>query len=338
MAHQFSIKQIASQAGVSTATVDRVLNGRAGVKSQTVLQVRYAISELEAQSAQLYMAGRKLMIDVVMDAPERFSTAVRQALESELPRLEPAVFRARFDLNEKWRTTACAEALERIRRRGSHGVILKAADDDVIVEAVSALRAEGIPVVTLVTDLPLSERIAYVGLNNRAAGSTAAYLLSSWLHRPEDSIMVVVSNDSFRGEEEREMGFRAAIRHLAPDRNVHYISQSDGLDETTEHLVLELLNRDPAVTGIYSIGGGNNGVVSAYRQAGMVPVAFVGHDLVPENVELLKRGTLNAVIHHDLRIDMHTCCIALMQFHGLMKGHVRPGASKIEVITPYSLP
>jgi len=338
MGHQFSIKQIAAQAGVSTATVDRVLNGRTGVKNQTVSQVRYAISELEAQSAQLYMAGRKLMIDVVMDAPERFSTAVRQALESELPRLEPAVIRARFDLHEKWQPYACAEALERIRRRGSHGVILKAADDEVVGEAVSALRADGIPVVTLVTDLPLSERIAYVGLNNRAAGSTAAYLLSSWLHRAEDSIMVIVSNDSFRGEEEREMGFRTTIRHLAPDRNIHYISQSDGLDGTTEHLVLELLNRDPTVTGVYSIGGGNKGVISAYRQAGKVPVAFIGHDLVPENVQLLKQGNLNAVIHHDLRTDMHTCCIALMQFHGLVQGHVRLGSSKIEVITPYSLP
>lgn len=336
--HQFSIRQIASQAGVSTATVDRVLHGREGVKKQTVLQVRNAVRELEAQSAQLYMAGRKLLIDVVMDAPERFSTAVRQALETELPRLEPAVFRARFDLHEKWQAAACAEALERIRKRGSHGVILKAADDEAIVAAVSALRAAGIPVVTLVTDLPLSERIAYVGMNNRAAGATAAYLLSSWLHRPEDSIMVVVSNDSFRGEEEREMGFRAAIRQLAPDRNVHYISQSDGLDETTEQLVLELLDRDPAVTAVYSIGGGNNGVVAAYRHAGRTPVAVVGHDLVPENVELLKQGNLNAVIHHDLGTDMRTCCLAFMQFHGLVKGPVRPGASRIEVITPYSLP
>lgn len=150
--------------------------------------------------------------------------------------------------------------------------------------------------------------------------------------------MVIVSNDSFRGEEEREMGFRAAIRHLAPDRNVHYMSQSDGLDETTEHLVLELLNRDRTVTGIYSIGGGNNGVVSAYRQAGRAPVAFIGHDLVPENVQLLKQGNLNAVIHHDLRLDLRNCCMTLMHFHGLVKGQVRPAASRIEVITPYSLP
>ena len=79
-------------------------------------------------------------------------------------------------------------------------------------------------------------------------------------------------------------------------------------------------------------------VILGSHQTGKVPVAFVGHDLVPENVELLKQGKLSAVIHHDLRIDMHTCCIALMQFHGLVKGHLRPGASKIEVITPYSLP
>ena len=42
------------------------------------------------------------------------------------------------------------------------------------------LAATGIPVVTFVTDLPFSRRVAYVGLDNRAAGATAAYLVTQW--------------------------------------------------------------------------------------------------------------------------------------------------------------
>ena len=76
--------------------------------------------------------------------------------------------------------TGRSESLAAIARRGSDGVILKAPDDPRVAEAVDALASTGIPVVTFVTDLPFSRRVAYVGLDNRSAGATAAYLVSQW--------------------------------------------------------------------------------------------------------------------------------------------------------------
>src|SRR5579872_5801479 len=64
MSHPFLIKEIALQAGVSDATVDRVLNKRPGVRRHTIQRVRRAIKELEGQSEQSSMAGRKFVIDV----------------------------------------------------------------------------------------------------------------------------------------------------------------------------------------------------------------------------------------------------------------------------------
>ena len=53
MAQRFTVKQIAAQAGISTATVDRVLNRRPGVHAQTRLRVDHAIAELEQESLSL---------------------------------------------------------------------------------------------------------------------------------------------------------------------------------------------------------------------------------------------------------------------------------------------
>lgn len=69
----------------------------------------------------------------------------------------------------------------------------------------SELVAAGIPVVTLVTDLPTSPRSAYVGIDNRAAGAMAAYLTEQWMGERPDNVLVTLSSGSFRGEEEREM-------------------------------------------------------------------------------------------------------------------------------------
>ena len=100
MAHPFRIREIAQQAGLSEATVDRVLHERPGVRASTVVEVHQAITDLERQRTQVRIGRRAFLIDLVMDAPERFSSAVRKALESELPTLRPAVIRSRFHLRE----------------------------------------------------------------------------------------------------------------------------------------------------------------------------------------------------------------------------------------------
>ena len=43
MAHTFTVREIARQAGVSDATVDRVLHNRPGVRAATAGQVKRAI-------------------------------------------------------------------------------------------------------------------------------------------------------------------------------------------------------------------------------------------------------------------------------------------------------
>jgi LacI family transcriptional regulator len=203
MSRAFLIKEIAVQAGLSAATVDRVVNGRSGVRVLTQQRVAEAIRELEAQSRQRALTGRKFIIDLVMEAPARFTKEVRGALEAELPTLEPAVFRSRFHLWEVLPAAAMVQALDRIRETGSHGVILKAPDVPEVVAAVDRLVQARIPVVTIATDLPHSHRRAYVGIDNRAAGETAAYLIGAWLGTLRARVLVTLSSNRFRGGSSR---------------------------------------------------------------------------------------------------------------------------------------
>src|SRR3954467_2954447 len=203
MVHPYPIREIARQSGLSEATVDRVLNKRPGVRASTAANVAQAIADLDRQRSQLRLTGRTFIVDLVMQTPDRFSAAVKAALELELPTLRPAVVRSRFDFREKARPGEVVRPLADSRHRGSMGVILKAPDDPEISEAIGRLHDAGIPVVTLVTDIPLSQRVAYVGIDNRAAGATAAYLMDQWL-TAQDAILMALSRSAFRGEEERE--------------------------------------------------------------------------------------------------------------------------------------
>ncbi len=338
MAHPYPIREIARQSGLSEATVDRVLNDRPGVRASTASTVRQAITDLDRQRSQLRLTGRSFLVDVVMQTPDRFSSAIKSALEAELPTLRPAVVRSRFDFREKGRPADIVRVLDDIRHRGSMGVILKAPDVPEVVDAIARLTRHGIPVVTLVTDIPLSQRVAYVGIDNRAAGSTAAYLIHRLLGDAEGDVLMALSRSVFRGEEEREIGFRATMRGRSVERALIEQTDTDGLDVTVRESTLLTLQRNPAISSVYSIGGGNQAILEAFDAADRPCQVFVGHDLDRDNLQLLREERLTAVLHHDLRYDMRLACRTIMQAQGAIDGPIESVPSPIQVVTPYNIP
>lgn len=333
MPHRYKVREIAQQSGLSEATVDRVLNDRPGVRENTRAEVVQAIADLDKQRAQLRLNGRRFLIDVVMQTPQRFSDAFRAAIEAELPAFAPAMLRARFHLWESGSTAQMAEELGKIR--GSHGVVLKAQDAPEVTEAVDRLVGAGVPVVTYTTDVPNSSRCAYVGIDNHGAGVTAAYLMDQWLGSSPSGVLITLSGTVFRGEGEREVGFRSALR--GSGREVVEVSDSDGIDATTERLVLDALQRHPGVEAVYSPGGGNTATVAAFEKLGRVYKVFIAHDLDADNRRLLRDGRISVVLHNDLRADARVAMRQILQQHGALPAEqARP--TPIQVITPFNLP
>lgn len=334
------VRDIAEQAGLSAATVDRVLHSRASVSARAVRAVEQAVLDLDSQQSQLRLGARTLLLDVVMQAPVRFSRAVRHALEAELPAARPGAVRARFHVREAADAEAAAADLDRLGTRGrtSHGVLLKAPDQPEVAAAVHRLLARGIPVVTLVTDVRDSGRVAYIGLDNAAAGATAAYLVSQWLPDAPGDVLLTLSRSVFFGERERAEAFRATLGRLAPERQVVTVADSDGLDETMRALVAAALREHPRLCAVYSVGGGNRATAGAFSASGRPCRVFVGHDLDGDNVGLLREGVLSAVLHHDLQADMRRAMRQVMRFHGLLPGAPTSVPANVEVVTPYNVP
>lgn len=339
MAHPFPLKVVALQAGVSIATVERVVRGGAGVHASTVRRVLQAQEELARQSVQVGLSGKKFMIDVLMVAPQRFTDSVRHALEAELPSLHPAVLRSRFHLHETLEVERIVELLERIRKNGSHGVLLKAPDLPPISAAVARLMEANIPVVTLVTDLPGSRRSTYVGMDNRAAGETAAYLIGQWLGSARQKVLVTLSSNRYHGEEEREVGFRRALRERHRNLGIVEVSEGHGIDGATGPQVAQALLEHPGIAGVYSIGGGNAAIVEAFAQAGRRCKVFIGHDLDADNLVLLRAGAIQAVLHHDLGQDMRRACHDILRALGALPPLKKAQSlSAIQIVTPWNLP
>lgn len=341
MAHPHLLKDVAYQAGTSIATVDRVLHQRGGVRLHTVRRVEQALQELERQKSQVGLVGRKFLLDMVMQTPDRFSQLVRSALERAMPTLHPAIFRARYHLGEDLPVAQLVAMLDKIASLGSHGVLLKAPDVPEVVRAVARLQAKGIPVVTLVTDVPTSVRRAYVGMDNRAAGHTAAYLVAQWLGGGTPTatgVLISTSSNRFRSEEERGIGFRQAIRDRYLSLTVYEVSEGLGLHDATVALVRQRLRLCPEIAAVYSIGGANAAILEAFAQLQRPCRVFIAHDLDADNLTLLRSGQLQAVLHHDLQHDLRQACVHVMAAHGAVPVPLAPMRSSVQVVTPFNAP
>ena len=340
MTREHRVDDIASQAQLSRATVDRVLHGRPGVSPRAVRAVEQAVLDLDRQQTQLRLGARTLVLDVVMQAPQRFSSAYREALEAQLGSARPAAVRARFRLGEHADVDDAVATLDRVGTRGrtAHAVLLKAPDEPAVAKAARRLLSRGIPVVTLVTDIHDSGRIAYVGLDNRSAGATAAYLIASWLGARRGEVLVTLSRSTFFGESERYQAFRDQLHVLAPDRRILAITETEGLDDTLRALVVEELRAHRSLVGTYSIGGGNRAIVEAFSTVGRPRLVHVAHDLDRDNLELLHTHTLAAVLHHDLHADARNAIRQVLRYHRLLPGAPTSTPANVQVVTPFNIP
>ena len=338
MTHRFPLKEIARQSGLSTATVDRAINNRAHVSPQTKARVAAAISELEGQEGQLSARGRRLFFDFVIEAPSRFSREVRHAAEQVLPRIANAVCRSRFLVQEIMDEDDVVSALSRIDKRGSHGVCLKARDLPKIRAAVDRLIASGIPVVTLVTDLTTTKRIAYVGLDNQSAGRAAAYLIAKSIGEGVGTVLTSKSNSFFLGEEEREVAFRATLGRLCPKLCIVDANGGSGVHFETARIIQTVVEGLDQVRAVYSMGGGNKMILEVLKQNALRPDIFVAHDLDNDNRTLIEQGNLSFVLHHDLRVDLQNVFHAFLHHHKLALEPLETPISHIQVITPENIP
>ena len=337
MAGHFLIKDIALQAGVGTATVDRVLNARDGVHERTRRRVEQAIRELQSQESVIGLTGRTFLVDAIIEAPQHFCVALKRAIAEELPALLPAIFRVRQTMEADISDAALLRIMQRVIRRGSHGVILMASASSSTRAAISELKAAGIPVVTLATDVLPSDRIAYCGMDNWRAGQTAGYLIGQWLPKKSAKVLVSVRNARFRGEEERESGFRAILLTKFPYLQPVELYEGSGATASFSRKVVDVLERHPDIRAVYSIGGNNRAILSALATTQRIAQVFIAHDLDGENRALLRNWKINAVLNHDLRRDVGSACRAILHHQGALKEADAVSPNPIQIITPTSL-
>ncbi|SEG73936.1 LacI family DNA-binding transcriptional regulator [Bosea lathyri] len=304
------IADVAILAGVSTATVDRVLNQRPGVRAVTVQRVLKAAAELGyvMDGALPASALKPLRLAFLLPAgTNRFLSMLGRSIASSQDQLASFNMRARVDYIESFKPELLAQHLRRVGR-DVDGIAFMALEHPTVREAVDWLAERDVPTVTLISDIANTRRAAYVGLDNRSAGRTAAYIIARFIGPRPAKVAMIAGSLSYRAHEEREMGFLHLFQEVFPA--IEVVGLREGHDEEARNYrqTKTLLAQHPDLAGIYNIGGGAEGIARALKEAGRQnDVVFVGHGLTPDTRALLIDGTIDAVITQHPQAALMSC-------------------------------
>lgn len=343
MSANVTIAEIARNAGVGTATVDRVLNGRTGVNSETERKVLQAIDKLgtpavtrgrprskgnwkfayvlPGQASPVFDQLERHIAQTAGDFRHQHITEITYRLDAEDP--------AEFGL-----------ALGRVS--GCDAMVLVAPDVPAVKLAINEHVRAGKHVVTLFSDVAGSMRQAHIGADARAEGRTAGLLLGR-LARPVPGAVLLLLSTATRmsNEIERRIGFAQVIEDRFPALEVLRMTDVPIDDEAACAYLMRQLGdqRDPGrISGAYAVGGASGGIAAALARLGLSTQApLIAHDLTASHQTMLVDGSLAFVLHQ----DVHYCVLAAARtLRGLCE-NIRGAPSvvqpRVEILTAENL-
>jgi len=336
-----SINEIVAATGLSRATIDRVLNKRPGVRPRTQAHVLRVLARLE-NDGQLDRQGPFALerreahrFAIVVQAGRTFTDSVLETVQ-KLADAENGVATLRATASR-----SDEETIELIQAAGeeSDGLALVSKNIEPVKSALKELQDKGKPVVALVSDLDATVRNAYVGIDNRAAGQLAAFILGRCLERGEDAkVAVVVGYFSFLCQEDREIGFRSLLRQRFPQIEIVEVIKGDDSGDATFEAALRLLKNRRDIAGIYNVAGGNSGLAKAIDEAHLDQrPLYIAHEVNPVTEPLLRKGVIDFLISQ--KIDS----LIRMSRQVLIDLRLGPGAVRelnylpIQVVSEFTL-
>jgi len=282
-------------AGVGTATVERVLNERGGVRPDTVEKVIRALRDVDYPRRIPEKHQGLMRIDVILVNPEStFFERLARAFARIAATLDPAISVHRSFMDDT-DPEAIARRLSDYSIRRS-AIIIAAPEHPSVRRALLALRSRGVPVIQIVSRMKGLDA-DYIGIENAAAGRMAGLLMCG-LQKRSGRILAMCHSGVYDAHRQRVSGFSDYIQRQV-DSGFHFDAVSFHHDEAdrARETLMDALDRHKDFVGLYNAGGANSTLSDVLRRHPRGKnICFIGHELTERSSASLRDGTMAAII------------------------------------------
>lgn len=303
-----TLKDVAVHSGYALRTVKKVMSGDPTVLDKTkkaVLAAADAIGYVPNKAASALGKQKLIRIAVVYSKP---SNVYFSELEKGFDRCAKELFD--YGLCLEFHTTSVSNwkiqqkiLNDLLHRTDLDGVIFQPISGKKLNNSINALISSGIPVVTVGSDAPNSNRLSFIGCDAYKSGRIAGQFIEHYL-KASGTIMIVSDSSDQEQAYERARGFQERIRSSRPDLNFFIPSYSDSALSNSD-LIRKLLV-DQKIDGLFCTSG-NNTILAGNicKELNRQDVTVVGFDLTEDVKQLMREGYLDIVL--DQKPDLQAC-------------------------------
>jgi ribose transport system substrate-binding protein len=175
------------------------------------------------------------------------------------------------------------------------GILVSAADAEVMREPIDAAVAAGIPVVTIDSDSPKSKRLMFIGTNNYDAGQIGGGLLSKQLKGKGTA--VVYTNAGQPNLEERLEGYKRALTRDAGikiDRVIDIKGEPSNAFDATQAITQKGGTLPDAFVCLEALSCAE--VADVLQRGNVTGKTIIAMDAGPSTLQWIQKGVIQATI------------------------------------------
>lgn len=294
-------RDLAKAAGVSLATVDRVLNNRPNISERTVRKVNDAIQQIgfvrniAAVNLVKNTVYRFRFIlpetgDQFIDEIIREIQAANESVKAEMLALDIV----RLPIEDPHQV---ANHLASLPRAGISGLAIMAPESPQVRDAIARIVEANIKVVHLLSGNAGRDGVDAVGIDNRAAGATAARLIGRFNCRRNGKVLVIAETMRAKDSIERRLGFDDVINADFPELSVLPSLETHADLARTERILDQALQYNRDVSAIYVMSAEARVPVACLAQRMTLEnIVTVAHERTPFTAEAVRSGIVDAII------------------------------------------
>lgn len=295
---------IAKKANVSLGTVDRVVNGRGKVATETEKVIREIINEfgyVPNLRARSLSSKRKINFAVLVPKPQgedywyKILSGIQTA-EKAIKEFGINVSEFLYDQDDDILFTELASQILATR---FDGVLIAPLFTKEARSLVNSLEKENIPYVFIDSFIEKTNPLCSICLNDFQSGVLAAKLLNYSLFNDDE--ILAISNlkyaEHFELIQDRSNGFQSffeAKNHS--DRIIHSFEIINPKYEKLASMLEEKLVQFPKIKGIFIDNSKAHWVARFLNENSILNMKLVGFDLIDQNIRYLQNGTIEFIL------------------------------------------